>query len=81
MSFKYFENRECEFYPCHGINEINCLFCFCPLYSKENCGGNPKYILKENSDGKTIKIRDCSDCIFPHKKENYGEIIRRLNKE
>jgi len=29
--FKYFENKECEFYPCH-IEGQNCLFCYCPLY-------------------------------------------------
>ncbi|MDD6915195.1 MAG: cysteine-rich small domain-containing protein [Eubacteriales bacterium] len=82
MSFKYFENRDCEFYPCHNLSEINCLFCFCPLYSKEDCGGEPEYILKEcGANRKTVKIRDCSSCVFPHKKENYGEVIRRLNKD
>ena len=44
MSHSYFENRECEYYPCHGLDAVNCLFCFCPLYSIADCGGNPKYI-------------------------------------
>lgn len=80
MSYRYFENRECEFYPCHDTDEINCLFCFCPLYPKEDCGGEPKYIEKEK-DGRKVKIRDCSDCVFPHKKENYAKVICRLSRD
>ncbi|MBE6827674.1 MAG: metal-binding protein [Ruminococcaceae bacterium] len=70
MSYKFFENKDCEYYPCHrGIDRINCLFCFCPLYEKE-CGGN--YKILEN--GK----KDCSDCVFPHLEENYAKIIKKL---
>lgn len=73
MSYKYFENRECEYYPCHKkTDRINCLFCFCPLYGKEDCGGS--YVITK--DG----IKDCSDCIFPHIEKNYSEIIRRLSE-
>lgn len=33
-SYRYFENRACQYYPCHkGIEELNCLFCYCPLYT------------------------------------------------
>ena len=74
MSCEYFENKECEYYPCHNIKELNCLFCFCPLYLYEDCGGNPKYIEKDGT-----KIKDCSECTFPHKKENYNEIIKRCS--
>ena len=74
-SYRFFENRDCEYYPCHnGIEEMNCLFCYCPLYSFSDCPGNPKY---REKDGKQIK--DCSDCTFPHRKENYfavNETIR-----
>ncbi len=70
-SANYFCNTECEYYPCHkGICDINCLFCYCPLYAKENCPGN--YIMIE-SNGKMIK--DCSNCLFPHLPENYEKII------
>lgn len=32
-SYKFFENKECEYYPCHkDMESINCLFCYCPLY-------------------------------------------------
>ena len=27
-----FENRECKYYPCHETDNINCLFCYCPLF-------------------------------------------------
>ena len=50
MGYKCFKNGDCEFFPCHkGINEeeFNCIFCFCPLYSKgTECGGS--YTLLEN---------------------------------
>lgn len=71
MSYKFFENKECEYYPCHkGIDKINCLFCFCPLYPQKNCGGN--YIILENG------VKDCSNCTFPHREENYGKVIEKL---
>ena len=31
-SFYYFENRDCQYYPCHkGMAEMNCLFCYLSL--------------------------------------------------
>ena len=39
-SSRFFENKECEYYPCHkGIEEMNCLFCYCPMNQFENCLG------------------------------------------
>ena len=71
----FFENKECQYYPCHeNLKECNCLFCYCPLYTKNPCPGNPTYIHKE--DGRIIKR--CTDCTFPHKKENYSRIMRLL---
>lgn len=74
MSYKFFQNRECEYFPCHsGIakEEMNCLFCFCPLYALgEKCGGNFRY----TEDG----IKDCSDCLVPHRAENYEKICGRF---
>lgn len=73
-SYKFFENRECEFFPCHkGVENINCLFCYCPFYRKEDCPGNPKYKEKK---GEIIKV--CTDCIFPHVPENYERIMELL---
>lgn len=34
-SHRFFENRECKYFPCHkGLEDFNCLFCYCPLYNK-----------------------------------------------
>ncbi len=77
MNYQFFTNKECEFFPCHNtedLEEFNCLFCYCPLYSLgEECGGNPVFL--ENG------IKDCSQCVFPHKKQNYDRVINALKKE
>lgn len=70
----FFENKECKYYPCHeGIEQMNCLFCYCPLYGKAECPGKPKYIEVEGK-----RIKDCSDCTFPHQPDNYDRVIERL---
>ena len=73
--YKFFQNRSCEFFPCHngiGVDEFNCLFCFCPLYCLgDACGGC--FVYGENG------IKDCSNCIRPHLRENYGEIIENMD--
>ncbi len=70
----YFRINDCEYYPCHkGADELNCLFCYCPLYKLENCPG--QYEMKE-SKGRTI--RTCLDCSFPHIPENYDKMIEIL---
>ena len=67
----FFENKKCEYYPCHkNLQNINCLFCFCPLYKIDNCGGN--YIILSNG------VKDCSRCVYPHIPENYYHVIERL---
>lgn len=75
MSYQFFQDCECEYFPCHTISEIertgfNCRFCFCPLYHLEDCGGN--FIRTE------MGIKDCSDCTKPH--FNYDSIISRLTE-
>ncbi|MBR5521373.1 MAG: metal-binding protein [Oscillospiraceae bacterium] len=73
---KFFKNKDCQYYPCHNVDsDINCLFCFCPLYQHENCPGTPQYII---ANGKQIK--DCSGCLYPHKPENYDNIIKLLSE-
>lgn len=71
--YKFFQNKECEYFPCHKVKEaedFNCLFCYCPLYLKEECGGNFTYT--------ETGIKDCSNCLFPHKRENYEKVLKRL---
>ena len=69
--YSFFQNTECEYFPCHRIadpGQFNCLFCYCPLYMMgPHCGGNFRY----NSKG----IKDCTDCVIPHLRDNYGRII------
>ena len=74
MSYRYFQNRDCEYFPCHAgadPENFNCLFCFCPLYALgERCGGGFCYTEKG--------AKDCSGCLFPHKRENYETICDRF---
>ena len=74
--YSFFQNRECEYFPCHkGVPEedFNCLFCYCPLYALgKQCGGNCHYTPKG--------IKVCSDCTFPHIRENYDKIIARYKE-
>jgi len=74
-SYKYFENRDCAFYPCHDMEEINCLFCFCPLYEMEECPGDPVYA---EHDGKRVRI--CNDCRYPHDAVNYEDVMELLKE-
>ena len=70
--YKFFNHAACEFYPCHDMpaDQLNCLFCYCPLYCLgDSCGGNFSYI---------GDIKDCSACTLPHRVENYGYIMRKF---
>lgn len=72
----FFQNKKCEYFPCHktgNAENFNCLFCFCPLYALgDQCGGNFTYL--DNG------IKDCSNCLKPHKKENYDKIMQQLSQ-
>ncbi len=71
MSYDFFQNKDCPYFPCHeGADKetFSCLFCYCPLYALgDKCGGNFKYL--ENG------IKDCSHCLRPHKRECYQKIV------
>ena len=74
MSHEFFENRDCEYRPCHsGLKKINCLFCFCPLYHRSDCGGS--FTILE--DG----TKDCSACTVPHEGNGYGYVIAKLKEK
>lgn len=76
-SYKFFNHSTCEFYPCHDMSaaDLNCLFCFCPLYRLgDACGGYFAYIDGANGE----RIKDCSACTLPHRRENYDYIMGRL---
>lgn len=71
-SYKFFSNKECKYYPCHkSDDDINCLFCFCPLYSMgDKCGGDFRML----PNG----IKDCSDCTKTHKPDGYEYVMKKL---
>ena len=75
-SHRFFENKECKYFPCHkGLEDINCLFCYCPLCRQEDCPGNPKLVEKE---GRVVKV--CTRCTFPHQPENYEKVVQILKR-
>jgi Zn-finger protein len=67
-SYTFFQNTSCKFYPCHSIESINCLFCYCPLFTFKFCGGNFRY----TKSGK----KDCTHCNLPH--QNYDYVVNFL---
>ena len=76
MSYAFYQNRECEYFPCHkGVKEedFNCLFCYCPLYALgSGCKGD--YVFLENG------IKDCSACVVPHERKNYDYVNSRYQE-
>ena len=74
--FSFFSHKECEHFPCHKTDDpdnFNCLFCYCPLYALgRDCGGNFTY----SKSGKKV----CTNCMIPHKRENFGYIRGRYSE-
>ena len=72
--YSFFQNRQCEFFPCHkGVSEedFNCLFCYCPLYALgDECGGGCRWTETD--------FKDCSGCVIPHRRENYEKIMDKM---
>ncbi len=69
----YFENTQCEYFPCHKMSGdyFNCMFCYCPLYALgDKCGGNFSYTLGG--------IKDCSNCLIPHSQNGYNYISSKI---
>ena len=73
---KIFTNTDCEYFPCHTIEEgtqFNCLFCYCPLYFIP-CPGDYKRL--DNG------LKDCMGCTLPHEGEkSWYLMIEWLDKE
>ena len=74
LHFCFFQNRQCEYFPCHDDvpeEDFNCLFCYCPLYALgKKCGGACTY----TEQG----IKDCPHCVFPHVRGNYLAVLNRF---
>ena len=75
-NYDFFQHKQCEYFPCHAgadSEKFSCLFCFCPLYALgDKCGGAFTYT--ENG------IKDCSNCLKPHRRENYNEICAKIGE-
>lgn len=74
-SHRFFCNRDCQYFPCHTTSkpeEFNCLFCFCPLYFFDECGGN--YRILESG------VKDCTNCLIPHVPRGYDHILAKLKE-
>lgn len=93
-SFKKLKNSGEKYCPCYfqeschpeiPEEELNCLFCYCPEYDNsveeggcklENPLGKGKWFFHDNlSQG---KVWDCSDCEWPHRKENVKNYLRKF---
>ncbi len=74
MAHDFFQNLECEYFPCHDgadPDKFSCLFCYCPLYALgDQCGGNFTY----TDSG----IKDCSSCMRPHMRDQYTNICEKI---
>ena len=72
---RFFQNTDCRYFPCHAVSgnqPFNCLFCFCPLYFLDNCGGDHRML---------HGVKDCTPCLRPHRPDGYDEILARLREE
>jgi Zn-finger protein len=74
--YKFFQNKECEFFPCHQTEDassFNCLFCFCPLYClKDECGGDFRYM--DNG------VKDCTPCARVHNEKSHDYVMRMIDR-
>lgn len=73
-SYRFYRNLDCSYFPCHKVEndeEFNCMFCFCPLYMLEDCGG--KFEIKHG-------IKDCTNCLIPHRPRGYDYITSKIIK-
>lgn len=71
--YRFFQHKECEYFPCHQLDHMNCMFCYCPAYPYSNCPGNPIFL--ENG------VKDCSKCLFPHLEKNYDALMAFLSHQ
>lgn len=72
-SHRFFCNHDCRYFPCHATDkpeEFNCLFCFCPLYFLDDCGGNHRTL--------ETGVKDCTLCTIPHNPAGYDHIMKKL---
>lgn len=75
FSSRFFQNTACEYFPCHqgaDPKTFNCLFCYCPLYFLDDCGGDWRLF---------HGVKDCTNCLRPHRPGGYDDILTQLRQE
>jgi iron complex transport system ATP-binding protein len=66
-----FESPDSICHKCHSVSgDLNCFFCYCPLYDEEDCGGD--YVILNNG------LKDCSNCLRPHSEEFVEEQLMKI---
>ena len=74
--FAFYTNKECEYYPCHpvpeGTSSTACSATARFYMLGRKCGGNFTYL--------ESGVKDCSKCLVPHRRENYGFIADSFQK-
>lgn len=55
------------------MKDMDCRFCYCPLYSDPNCEGN--FTILKNG------IKDCSKCNWPHTKAGVEYLVKMFQED
>lgn len=66
---KFFQNRDCPYFPCHDMPDgqhLNCLFCYCPMYFIK-CPGTYELL----PDGR----KDCMGCTLNHEERAWDIVM------
>lgn len=75
-NYKFFQNTDCEYFPCHEMKDgekLNCLFCYCPLYALgDKCGGD--YIYTDKG------VKSCVNCTRTHGKDGYEHVMSKMEQ-
>lgn len=73
-NYKFIQNKECEYFPCHKIqdnNDFNCMFCYCPLYALgDKCGGDFTFL--------ESGVKSCMNCSKPHDVGGYDHVMKNI---
>ena len=72
--------KKCSYYPCHNMLDLDCKWCFCPIYACYNDKlGDYVYDNGEIVKGKDGKpLWDCSDCTLFHDKKNADRLQKLI---
>jgi len=72
-SHKFLQNKDCKYFPCHNVKDLNCIFCFCPLY----------YICNREDCTKCLyphKIKNYEKIVNTLKKEYKENVMKKCNR-